>query len=436
MRILIVDNEIVSIAKLKLIMKNFGDCETVENGQEAIAMFHNGHQNNEPFGLIMLEINLPDMDGIHVLSAVREAEKKLKIQQEQKAKILMVTSFRDKDRIVACIQSGCNDYIGKPFDIVVIRKKLARLGISEPVSQIEKNDIKNSIPPNTAQFLEDISSFLNRGEINLPSLPRIRIKFREMITTGAVFQHIANLLKKDVAISAELIRMSNSAYYRGFAENKSLEQAISRVGFAVTQQVVDELSGREFYTMKKKKYRSLIEKVWKHSIACAYASEITSNLLNIKLSADPFTMGLLHDIGKLALLQIIADMERRGKFEKEIQSHQLIHTMEENHCLFGARLLEKWKYAKIYIHSALHHDSLIPQEGEEEERKISKELLIVHFANRVAKSIGYDLNPDPQPDIDLEDVESAQQLKIKPIQIMQTKEAVIEEMRRASELFK
>ena len=215
MRILIVDNEIVSIAKLKLIMKNFGDCETVDNGQEAIAMLHNAHQNNEPFGLIMLEINLPDMDGIQVLSAVREAEKNLKIQQEQAAKILMVTSFRDKDRIVACIQSGCNDCIGKPFDIVVIKKKLAKLGIREGVSQIDKNDVKNSIPSNTAQYLEDISSFLNRGEINLPSIPRIRIKFREMITTGAVFRHIANLLKKDVAISAELIRMSNSAYYRG-----------------------------------------------------------------------------------------------------------------------------------------------------------------------------------------------------------------------------
>jgi putative nucleotidyltransferase with HDIG domain len=434
MKILIVDNEIASIHELTRIMTNFGECEAVHNGKEAIAKFHEGHHNNHPFGLILLEIDLPEMDGIRVLSMIREAEKNLAIPRDQEAKILMATSHRDKNFIIACIQAGCNDYIGKPFDVVLISKKLSKLGIRERISPIEKNDAKNAAFTNTVQFFEDIASFLPKGKINLPSLPKIRIKFHQMTTTGAEFNSIADLLKKDMAISAELIRMSNSAYYKGITEIKSLEQAVSRVGIAATEQVVDELSRRESFAMKEKKYRSLIENVWKHSIACAYTAELAAGLINAKTVVDPFTMGLFHDIGKLALLQMIAQMEHRGKFKQEIDTAILVRTITDNHCLFGAKLLEKWKSAKAYIHIVLHHGSLIRQDDGEEEKKIATELLIVHFANLLSKSIGYDLHSDGHPDIDLVEIESTQQLSLGPQQIAEIKEKVTGKMKAALEL--
>jgi HD-like signal output (HDOD) protein/ActR/RegA family two-component response regulator len=430
MKILVVDDELVSRTKLKLIMENFGQCEDVEHGKDAIAMFHHAHHINAEFNLIMLDINLPGMDGITVLTEIRRAEKYLKVPDGQRAIVLMVTSYGDKNRIVACAQSGCNDYIVKPFDRVIIGEKLGKLGITELTPPDEIAETKNQVPTGASHFIEEIYSFLSRGEISLPSLPRIRAKFREMIATGAVFQQIANLLKKDMAISAEIIRMSNSAYYRGVKKNESLEQAISRLGYAATEQVVNELLNREFTTMKDKKYRTLIEKVWQHSLACAYACEITSNSLNLKRSGDSFSMGLLHDIGKLAILQIMGDMERRGNFRQKLDPGKLVKTINDHHCLFGAKILEKWKYAESYVHSALHHDSL-----ELEEEDLSTDLLIVHFSNLVAKSLGYNLNGEPQADIDLENADSAQRLKLAPPQITHTQAKVLEEMEAAAELF-
>ena len=433
MKTLIVDDELVSRTKLKLIMENFGQSEAVEHGRDAIAIFHHAHFINEPFSLIMLDINLPEIDGIMVLSEIRRAEKYLAIPKSQQAMILMVTSYGDKDRIVACAQSGCDDYIIKPFDDDIIRQKLVKLGVIDPQPALppEKDDIAS--PPSTGSSLlvDEIYSFLNGKEIRLPSLPKIRAKFREMITTGAVFQQISNLLKKDVAISVELIRMSNSAFYRGVQINKSLEQAISRLGYAAAEQVVKEMLGREFYSMKTLKYRRLVERFWKHSLACAYASEITATLVNRKLSEDLFSMGLLHDIGKLALLQVIAEIERRGSSRKSVSEDKLVNTIKEHHCFFGAKMLEKWKYAKSYINCAHYHGSLEP-----EEEDISTELLIVHFANLVAKSLGYDFSADdqPQPEIDLEDAESAHLLKLTPHEISDTRAKVVEEMKSALEL--
>jgi HD-like signal output (HDOD) protein/ActR/RegA family two-component response regulator len=432
MKILIVDDELVSRTKLKLIMENFGECEAVKHGKDAIALFHYGHHINEPFNLIMLDINLPELDGIMVLSEIRRAEKYLNIPKAHLSKILMVTSYGDKDRIVACVQSGCDEYIVKPFDSDVINQKLAKLGIIElePISDSEKSDSNSPFPTGTSQLVEEIYSFLGGREISLPSLPGIQAKFRKMIATGAVFQQISNLLKKDLAISVELIRMSNSAYYKGVKKNKSLEQAIARLGYAATEQVVSEMTGRKFITMKNKKYRIMVESLWKHSLACAYTSEITTNLLHLNLSADSFSLGLLHDIGKLALLQIIANIEQRSRSKEEISTGKLVKTIRDHHCVFGAKILEKWKYAQSFVHSALHHDS-----PELEEENISTELLIVNFANLLAKSLGYDLNTEHPADIDLENAESALRLKITPSQITKTKEKVIEEMNAALELF-
>ncbi len=433
MKTLIVDDERVSRTKLKLIMENFGQCEAVELGKDALAVFHHAHFINKPFNLIMLDINLPEMDGIMILSEIRRAEKYLNIPKSQQAIILMVTSYGDKDRIVACAQSGCDDYIVKPFNDDIIRQKLNKLGLIDPQPSLppEKEEIAAPSPTGKSLLVDDIYSFLNGREIRLPSLPKIQAKFREMIATGAIIQQISNLLKKDVAISVELIRMSNSAFYRGVKINKSLEQAISRLGYAAAEQVVKEMLGREFYSMKKNKYRRLIERFWKHSLASAYASEITATMVNGNKSADLFSMGLLHDIGKFALLQVIADIERRGSSKNNISEDKLVNIINDHHCFFGAKILEKWKYANSYINCAQYHGSLEP-----DDENISSDLLIVNFANLVAKSLGYDfsIKTQPQPEIDLENAKSAHLLKLTLYEISDIRDKVAQEMESALEL--
>jgi HD-like signal output (HDOD) protein/CheY-like chemotaxis protein len=437
MKILILDDEIVSRTKLTLIMEHFGECDAVDNGKDAIARFRAAHHKQDPYELIMLDINLPGMNGIEVLSEIRKIEQGPEIKPERSAKILMATSYRDRDRIIASIQSGCNDYIGKPFDIDIIRKKLAKLGICEPDQPNKSEDSGEASLPAADPLIDSISGVIDRNNVNLPTLPKIRTRFREMIAKGAVSQQLAEMLKKDISISTEIIRSSNSAYYRGFIASKSLEQAISRLGIAATRQLIDELSSREYFSMQNKKYRSLFEKLWKHSIACAYAAEISSYALKLKLKADPFFLGLLHDIGKLALLQILAELEQNGKMNGDFTDQKLINTLTEHHGQFGARVLEKWKYGEIYISSALYHEFLDwPESGESnDEESIPAELLIVNFANHMAKSLGFDLSGKEARQLDLEDFESARRLKLTSNQIEKARQTVSEEMKGVEELF-
>ncbi len=272
MRILIIDDELVSRTKLELIMESFGECQTAERGDNALALFFDGHECNDRFDLIFLDIDLPDMDGIEVLSTIRNAEKELKIEKSQQAKVIVTSSYRDKDRIIASVKSGCDDYIGKPFDPDLIRNKLDKLGIRELSNPTAANDLNQPSQITTGQIYGEIVSQLNANQTALPSLSKIFTEFRSLIALGASLNEIVNVLRNDIAISAEIIRRSNSAYYKGIVATKSLEQAVARMGFKATVQIVTELSIREFFTMKIDKYRSLIQNLWQHSISSAYAA--------------------------------------------------------------------------------------------------------------------------------------------------------------------
>ena len=429
----------VSRTKMELIMEYFGDCKTLDHGGEALAVFHEAHQDGDPFDLIMLDINLPGMDGIQVLSAIRRAEKKLNIDKSHQAKILMTSSYRDKERIVASVLSGCDDYIGKPFNLDLVRTKLEKLGVKERYHSSAANETRTPAQKTTDQLYGEIVFRMSQNQTDLPSLPKIYIKFRELIAHKASFNEIVDLLKNDIAISAEIIRRSNSAYYKGFVTNRSLDQALARLGYTAIVQVVSELSIRKFFTMRTPKYRSLVENLWKHSVSCAYAAEFISKLLKLDLEGDPFLIGLLHDIGKLALLQIIADMERKGKFNGGIHPIMLVNILDDYHCQLGAKLLEKWKFADCYIHTALHHNSPepIPQVGRpaEIEAAYAKELMVTQFASQTANLMGYDILASGPADIDLNDLAPVHHFNLKPECIAETKEQITERMMEVQGLF-
>ena len=124
MRVLIVDDELVSRNKMLKIMGNFADCVAVDSGKAAIKAFQEAWEIWEPFDLTTLDISMPGMDGTEVLYEIRKIENVKKIPKEKHIKILMVTSHADRDTVITCIQAECNDYIVKPFDKEVVLGKI------------------------------------------------------------------------------------------------------------------------------------------------------------------------------------------------------------------------------------------------------------------------------------------------------------------------
>ncbi|MFZ5572554.1 MAG: response regulator [Thermodesulfobacteriota bacterium] len=127
-KILCVDDDLVSRNKMQAILEVKGDCVQAATGQEAMAHIEKSLREKERFDLITLDIGLPDHDGIEVLQRIRKMEKGSGLKDQERAKIIMVTSHADKERVLSCLKAGCNEYIVKPFDITTLVGKMEKIG--------------------------------------------------------------------------------------------------------------------------------------------------------------------------------------------------------------------------------------------------------------------------------------------------------------------
>ena len=129
MKILIVDDELVSRKKMEKILQHYGACQCVDSGTAAIKAYTEALLSEERFGLITLDVSMPDMGGPEVLAMIRSVERKNAIPRKERAKVLMVTAHSEQTTVMASIEAGCDDYIKKPFTPLRVIQKLERMGV-------------------------------------------------------------------------------------------------------------------------------------------------------------------------------------------------------------------------------------------------------------------------------------------------------------------
>ena len=274
-----------------------------------------------------------------------------------------------------------------------------------------------SEPKKEINLMEEIISRFKKGDVNLPTLPQISIQFNDLIKNGANLKEVADFLKTDLAISSKLINVSNSALYKGIEKIYKLEDAIGRLGLGTTRQYVEIIANRSLYTSGNKRFSRLIEQLWRHSLACAYAAESINTVLKINSHVDIFALGLTHDIGKLILIQVIGELEVRGGYSQPIEMEKIFSTLNTYHGKFGAVLLKRWNFPSEFTTVAMYHNHINKLESP------SHEYLCVHFANLLVNQIGYNIQPVEK--MELEESESGYLLRLRSEEIDQVKTETI-----------
>jgi two-component system, chemotaxis family, chemotaxis protein CheY len=130
MKILIVDDDLVSRKKMQVILKDYALIETAGDGDTAMSAFRNAWGEWKPFDLITLDISMPDMTGFAVLKKIRDIEKGKNVEQGKRVKVMMVTGVADRETVINCKVEGCDDYVVKPFKKETVFDKLHSMGFS------------------------------------------------------------------------------------------------------------------------------------------------------------------------------------------------------------------------------------------------------------------------------------------------------------------
>jgi len=114
-RILVIDDEESPRESLRFILKDRYDVTLVESGPSGLE----AASRAEPFDIVLLDMKMPGMDGLEVLSKI--------LQLNPTMPVVMVTAITEAKPAVQAMKMGVRDYLNKPFDVDEIRFVVARI---------------------------------------------------------------------------------------------------------------------------------------------------------------------------------------------------------------------------------------------------------------------------------------------------------------------
>lgn len=184
---------------------------------------------------------------------------------------------------------------------------------------------------------------------DLASLPHVAGKILKMIQSkSAELNEIAKMIEADPILTMKLLRVANSPIFATRSEIRSIQHALMLLGMKRISNIVLSVSiYSKFFMNTHKNAAILMERFFQHSYLTGMTSKTLSQILRRQFDDNEFVGGLLHDIGKMAMLQVhpkeyslvrqLITQERLNELaaEKEV--------FGENHIEVGLQMAHLWK---------------------------------------------------------------------------------------------
>src|SRR6185436_20568888 len=155
----------------------------------------------------------------------------------------------------------------------------------------------------------------------LPPAPRVVPELMKLLNKPDVdSDKVVKLISLEPSLTANVLRVCNSAYFAASMPTTDLQEAITRLGFQQIYQLAAAATGAKIFAGPPRGYGLDHGELWKHSVASAVAGQLMARKLGDEES-PVFTACLLHDIGKVILAQSVDDIYAR--LFREVELNQL-----------------------------------------------------------------------------------------------------------------
>jgi HD-like signal output (HDOD) protein len=190
---------------------------------------------------------------------------------------------------------------------------------------------------------------------DLATLPAVANRALEMLKNEDIdLYSISKVIETDPSLTVKLLRVANSPLYATRAEIHSVQQAIMLMGFSKLTNIVLSVSiFSKFWLGTKKGAAELMNQFWQYSSATGTIAKYLTSKGKKNLNDMEFISGLLHQIGKLALIQydlpkygeVVELVEKEGQSDLEAE-HQIYGV---NHIQVGEHVAAMWKLPEEVI---------------------------------------------------------------------------------------
>ena len=223
----------------------------------------------------------------------------------------------------------------------------------------------------------------------LPPFPAVALQLLSLLDDAeAPMRKVTELLRIDPALAAEILRVSNSVLYGLSRRIDNVSHAIVVLGTDTVKRLALTVALGRF--SQSFLHNQTLRVCWDHSVACAVVAEELALMMG-QPRDRAYTAGLLHDVGRLALLACypneygnLLEVARENHFDELECERQLF---DIDHCQAGEWLAQSWNLPSEFVEAIANHHTA--------EIKNHSLLSTVTAANAIADVIGFNVLPMP-----------------------------------------
>jgi putative nucleotidyltransferase with HDIG domain len=235
----------------------------------------------------------------------------------------------------------------------------------------------------------DIDSIIRKIK-RISTLPTIFLKVNDLLKDpDSTAMDLAKVISGDQGLTSGLLKLVNSAYYSFPRRIGTVAEAIAIIGFQQLSDLVLGATVMRLFSGTGEGSPFTPKEFWRHSLSVAVFSRILAVSGRDSNHETSFVAGLLHDIGRMVLLEslpeqylkIIESVEKRSMLIADAEQEVLGFT----HADVGGRLITHWRLPDSLVQAAMRHHS-------PKDIKSSPHADRVHVANILAHSLAMGKN--------------------------------------------
>ena len=326
--VLFVDDEPAILAGLKNLFRRERerwDIVVAQSGEQALQELQ-----KRPFTVVVSDMRMPGVDGATLLTEIKE--------RSPSTVRIMLSGQADRDSIVRALPA-LHQLLSKPCEVNVLR------GVLERSMHLETLAIEEEV----------------RGQIGrLATVPSARASFDRMtaaLTANASTSEIAEIVRRDPAMTAKILQLVNSGYFSGGRSTSSIAGAVRFLGVERLRHLVTTAS---VLTVADHDPFHAQEALRAAAVRCA---ELTIRLLGVDVNHEAYVAALLHDIGCIVLVSGEDAISLEGCAAAESV------TGTARHAEIGACLLGIWGLPRTIVDAVRSHR--VPATAPEDVREIA-----------------------------------------------------------------
>jgi HD-like signal output (HDOD) protein len=224
--------------------------------------------------------------------------------------------------------------------------------------------------------------------IELPVFNPVALELLQMLNNPATeIDAVVSSINEDQALSAQVLKMSNSAAFCGLTRSETIKDSAIRLGTRQITSLAMAASQAAIHTSCDPVVNDVMQDLWLHSHACALGCrELAIRTGHKNLSDQAYMAGLLHDIGKLYILKAMERISQDGESGIVLDRKLIQGVFADMHVELGCRLMDHWNIPPVYRAIVADHHSERVDPGD-------ILLAIVRLVNFNSRMLNLSLNP-------------------------------------------